>query len=244
MLEGFFVAWMITCHRNRFLIWWIKYLHLAYPDPKFMGDVKAGCIKGKRHLFFKAPLTEAITPNGVFGSPERDGLLKKKRKSPKCIHSQRRSTFDFSFNSLTYTLCATANISQADRRKQRRPLRKPAVRTLKNSKEERKGDRERELRERGIIYLRENAGSSKAAMEKYWYFMHGNTTTHLEKHRRCKNKAEREAQGVTWNRWNSERRKEDPCGISGLFSLILTRLVQSEHGWGRNWMTDYSSHTH
>lgn len=45
----FFVAWMITCHRNRFLIRWIKYLHLAYPDPKFMGDVKAGCIKGKRH---------------------------------------------------------------------------------------------------------------------------------------------------------------------------------------------------
>lgn len=116
-----------------------------------MGDVKAGCIKGKRHLFFKAPLTEAITPNGVFGSSERDGLLKKKRKSPKCIHSQRRSTFDFSFNSLTYTLCATANISQADRRKQRRPLRKPAVRTLKNSKEERKGDRERVERARKNI---------------------------------------------------------------------------------------------
>lgn len=151
-LGFFFIAWMITCHRNCFLIWWIKYLHLAFPDPKFMGDVKAGCIKGKRHLVFKAPLTEAITPNGVFGSSERDGLLKKKkRKSPKRIHSQRRSTFDFSFNSLTYTLCATANISQADRRKQRRPLRKPAVRTLKNSKEERKGDRERVERARKNI---------------------------------------------------------------------------------------------
>lgn len=72
----------------------------------------------------------------------------------------------------------TANISQAVRRKQRQPLRKPAVRTLKNSTEERKGDGERQRG--GKIYLRISAGSNKAAMEKYWYFMHGNTTMHLK----------------------------------------------------------------
>lgn len=34
--------------------------------------------------------------------------------------------------------------------------------------------------EGGKIYLRKRAGSRKAAMEKYWYFMRGNTTVHLK----------------------------------------------------------------
>lgn len=55
-------------------------------------------------------------------------------------------------------------------------MRNPAVHTLKNSAEERKGSGERG----GKIYLRNSTGLNKAAMEKYRYSMHGNTNTNLK----------------------------------------------------------------
>lgn len=68
--------------------------------------------------------------------------------------------------------------------------------------EERKGDGERERG--GKIYLRISAGSNKSAMEKYWYFMHGNTTMHLKNINVKKKDKQKDKQGtsVTWNRWN------------------------------------------
>lgn len=90
--------------------------------------------------------------------------------------------------------------------------------------------------EGGKIYLRKkkkkkSAGSSEGRHGKILFHARQRRRAPREL-RRCKNKAEREAQGVTWNRWNSEGRKEQPCGISGLFSLILNRPAQRERGRG------------
>lgn len=46
---------------------------------------------------------------------------------------------------------------------------------------------------------------TRPAMEKYWYFMHGNATVHLKNADAEKTKFERKVQEVTWNRWNAER---------------------------------------
>lgn len=72
---------MITCHGNRFLIWLIQYLDWDYSNPKFIWEVKVGCIKDRDIYFLKALLTGAITPKWcVWLAWERDGLLKKKKR--------------------------------------------------------------------------------------------------------------------------------------------------------------------
>lgn len=115
-----------------------------------------------------------------------------KKKSLSCIHTQQSSTFDFSFNDLTYMLCApqiSLRLKGGNRDGHWGNLQFVLWRIPR-----RKG---RETgREGGKIYLRKVLAQKKAAMEKYWYFMHRNTTTHLKKSRRWKNKTERKVQGL------------------------------------------------
>lgn len=122
----------------------------------------------------------------------------------------------------------TANISQVDGRKQRRPLRKPAVCTLKSSTEE--------MEERGEeIYPRKRTGYLMAAMEKLWYFTQGNVTAHLKKKQILKTQVqELHETGGTLTGW-----EEFSFGISALFSLILARVEQTlKWVWIKSGLTD------
>lgn len=134
-----------------------------------------------------------------------------------------------------HAVCATANICQADGRKQRRPLRKTCRSYFEGflGGEGRRLGREATREEKYTSEKKKikSAGSSEGRHGKILFHARQRRRAPREL-RRCKNKAEREAQGVTWNRWNSEGRKEQPCGISGLFSLILNRPAQRERGRG------------
>lgn len=71
---------MITCHGNRFLIWLIQYLDWDYPNPKFIWEVKVGCIKDRDIYFLKHCLLGPSPPNGVFGLLGREMVYLKKKK--------------------------------------------------------------------------------------------------------------------------------------------------------------------
>lgn len=144
-----------------------------------------------------------------------------KKKSLSCIHTQQSSTFDFSFNDLTYMLCApqiSLRLKGGNRDGHWGNLQFVLWRIPR-----RKG---RETgREGGKIYLRKSAGSKKGRHGKILIF-------HARKHHYAPQKKQTlkkqdwtQGTRVTWNRWNSERGKEYSYGISGLFSLILTRVV-------------------
>lgn len=134
----------------------------------------------------------------------------------------------------------TANISKADGRKQRRPLRKPAVLTLKNSTEESK----RDGRGRG-----ENIPLAQTRLS--WKNTDISCTETPvcapQKHRRRKKTRLnaryrgymrqvklREGEGVLlWDEW------------AVFFNIHQTRvnLDGSEGGWSRDGLTEYLSHT-
>lgn len=129
-------------------------------------------------------------------------LFERKNISLSCIRTRRDSRFDFSFNGLTYMLCApqiSLELTGGNRDGHwgnlqfvlwRIPLR---------------GGREMGEKYTSEKEKKKKLARTRTAMEKYWYFMHGNATVHLKNADAEKTKFERKVQEVTWNRWNAER---------------------------------------
>lgn len=111
----------------------------------------------------------------------------------------------------------TANISRADGRKQRRPLRKPAARTLKNSTEE--------MEERGG---KRGSETERASLRPPWK----NSDISCKETQQCTSKIQ------TLNKQGRVRElhetggtltagEELSFGMSGLFSLIFARVERT-----------------
>lgn len=118
----------------------------------------------------------------------------------------------------------TANISRVDRRKRRRPLRKPAVRTLKSSTEE--------MEERGEeIYPQKKS--------RLAYGRHGKTV--IFHARKCDGTPQKKQilKKQVQELHETGGREEFSFGISALFSLILARVEQTlKWVWIKSGLTD------
>lgn len=165
---------------------------------------------------------------------------KKEKKNPlSCIRTQRSSTFDFSFNDLTYMLCApqiSLRLTGGNRDGHWGNLQFVLWRIPRRTGRETGREGEKYTSEKVLARTRPPWKNTDISCTE--------TPLCTSKTQTFKKKKQEWAQctRVTWNRW--QRGKEYSYGISGVFSLILTRVVHSEHGWSWDRMTGYPLHTH